>query len=68
MARVRGHPRGAYPFEVLETGNVDPLVIDMRPMIIVIADEARHGVVPAKIARKFHSTIVRSARFAGVCG
>ena len=59
-------PEGAYPFEILETGNVDPLVIDMRPMVIVIADEARHGVVPAKIARRFHSTIVEVV--ARVCG
>ncbi len=63
-------PDEVYPFEVLRTSkkdpSADPLVIDMRPMIVEVADEVRGGVAPPRIARRFHSTIV--AVIAQVCG
>ncbi len=55
-------PDGTYPFTIDESGGAesgrDPLVLDMRPMIVEVAEEARRGVAAASIARRFHSTIV----------
>src|SRR5207248_10042155 len=44
---------------------VDTLVLDMRPMIVEVAGEARRGVAPEVIGRRFHSTIVEA--IARVC-
>jgi hydrogenase maturation protein HypF len=55
----------AYPFEVSPAGE-GPLVIDTRPLIRAVADEARRGVDAARIARRFHSTLVEV--IAAVCG
>ena len=63
-------PDGTYPFTIDESGRAesgrDPLVLDMRPMIAEVAEEARRGVAAASIARRFHSTIVDV--IAQVCG
>jgi hydrogenase maturation protein HypF len=57
-------PAGAYPFD-LDQPPEGPLVIDTRPLIRAIADEARRGVGAALIARRFHSTLVEM--IAAVC-
>src|SRR4029077_3399865 len=63
-------PDGVYPFEILVTreGNppADTLVLDMRPMIAEVTGEARRGVAPAVIGRRFHSTVVEV--IARACG
>jgi hydrogenase maturation protein HypF len=47
-------PDGAYPFELGQTDE-GPLVVDTRPLIrAIVADSAS----AAKIARRFHSTVV----------
>jgi hydrogenase maturation protein HypF len=47
-------PDGAYPFELRQT-DAAPLVVDTRPLIrAIVADSAS----AAKIARRFHSTVV----------
>lgn len=53
-------PDGAYPFTVAQPPNeaAAPLVIDTRPLIKAIASEVVNGVEPARIARRFHSTMV----------
>ncbi len=43
-----------------------PLVIDTRPLIRAVAEEASRGVSAALIARRFHSTLVDL--IATVCG
>ena len=40
-------------------------MVDLRPMIVAIAGEARRGVAPAVIGRRFHATVVEV--IAGVC-
>ncbi len=59
---------GAYPFDVSqpEEGETEPLVIDTRPLIRAVADDVRRGVEAARIARRFHSTLVEV--IAVVCG
>ena len=49
-------PDGAYPFALLAPGN--RIVVDPRPLIRAIMADARDGIVPAIIARRFHSTLV----------
>ena len=49
-------PDGAYPFALLAPGN--RIVVDPRPLIRAIIADARDGIVPAIIARRFHSTLV----------
>ena len=55
-------PDRSYPFEFESPREVDadgwPLVIDTRPMIRAIADEVASGVDAARVARRFHSTMV----------
>jgi hydrogenase maturation protein HypF len=55
-------PDEAYPFEVTGpeegSGAEAALVIDTRPLIRAVAEEADRGVVAARIARRFHSTLV----------
>ena len=56
------NPDATYPFVIVE--HVDPataettLVLDMRPMIVQVSEEARRGAAAALIGRRFHSTIV----------
>jgi hydrogenase maturation protein HypF len=57
----------AYPFDVYQPPEAAvPLVIDTRPLISAVAEAARKGVEPARIARRFHSTLVEV--IAAVCG
>jgi hydrogenase maturation protein HypF len=59
-------PDGAYPFELTSTAEGEPLVIDTRPLIRAVADDAAKGTDAARIARRFHSTMVEL--IAAVCG
>jgi hydrogenase maturation protein HypF len=56
-------PEGSYPF-LLETA-ATPWVVDTRPLIRAMAEEANHSVRAALIARRFHSTLVEM--IAAVC-
>jgi hydrogenase maturation protein HypF len=55
-------PAGAYPFAIEPVRGEDSaenrLVIDTRPLITVVAEEAARGVGAALITRRFHSTLV----------
>jgi hydrogenase maturation protein HypF len=43
---------------MLERGlNSPPLVIDTRPLIRAVAEDARRGAEPGRIARRFHDTL-----------
>ncbi len=61
-------PDTAYPFTVSRPTDPanEPLVIDTRPLIRAVADDARKGVEAARIARRFHSTLVEL--IVTVCG
>jgi hydrogenase maturation protein HypF len=59
-------PNGAYPFELTAAGDEEPLVVDTRPLIRAVADDAARGVGAARIARRFHSAIVEL--IGAVCG
>jgi hydrogenase maturation protein HypF len=55
----------AYPSDLIEappsaarSASKGLVVIDTRPLIATIASEAENGVEPARIARRFHSTVV----------
>jgi hydrogenase maturation protein HypF len=62
---TEAEPDGAYPFAVgEETGAA--LVVDTRPLIVAVAEEAGKGVGAAVIARRFHTTVVDL--IADVCG
>jgi hydrogenase maturation protein HypF len=56
----------AYSFEIKSTS---PSVVDWRPMIEEMVDDARHGLEPGAISAKFHNAlveiIVAVARHAG---
>jgi hydrogenase maturation protein HypF len=62
-------PDGAYPFEIVAARQdgtaANPLVLDLRPMIVEIAEGVGRGMERAVIARRFHSTMVEA--IAGVC-
>jgi hydrogenase maturation protein HypF len=53
---------GSYPFglEGVREGELaeETLVLDMRPMIAEVAEDARRGAAASSIARRFHSTMV----------
>jgi hydrogenase maturation protein HypF len=52
-------PNGTYPFAFPEAAtNNGSLVIDVRPLIRAVADEANRGVEAAVIARRFQTTLV----------
>jgi hydrogenase maturation protein HypF len=52
-------PDGAYPFGLDQAeGSEAPLIVDTRPLIRAVAAEADRGVPAARIARRFHSTVV----------
>ena len=52
---------GAYPFEVVDAGSGSStelmLVVDTRPLIAAVAEEAGKGVAAALIGRRFHTTL-----------
>jgi hydrogenase maturation protein HypF len=60
FAAARLGPDGVYPFDLVPpaAGNHAPVVVDTRPVIQAVADEVAKGVLPARIARRFHSTMV----------
>jgi hydrogenase maturation protein HypF len=49
-------PAGAYPVTVEPAGSL--LLIDTRPLIAAVAEEATRKVDAALIARRFHSTLI----------
>jgi hydrogenase maturation protein HypF len=55
-------PDGAYPFSVApsdEGGHVgQPLIVDTRPLIRAVAEQVNHGMEAARVARRFHATVV----------
>ena len=53
----------AYPFNV---SGAAPADVDLRPMIIAVVEELRRDAGPARIAARFHATLV--AAIAEVCG
>jgi hydrogenase maturation protein HypF len=60
-------PDGWYPFDIGPgAGEEAPLVIDTRPLIRAVEEDAAKGVGAAVIARRFHSTVVEL--IAEVCG
>lgn len=48
---------GGYPFEVVAEEE-NSWIVETRPLIQAVADEALRGVESARIARRFHSTVV----------
>ncbi|HJT78759.1 MAG TPA: hypothetical protein VJ739_16260 [Gemmataceae bacterium] len=63
-------PDGTYPFELSLPGSgapgEAPLVVDTRPLIGAVAQEVAKGADPARVARRFHTTLVEI--IAVVCG
>jgi hydrogenase maturation protein HypF len=47
---------GSYPFAL--TADLDPIVVDTRPLIGALASDCRQGVPPPRVARRFHETVV----------
>ena len=61
-------PDRGYPFRFdppREGATEAPLVVDTRPLIRAVAEEATQGVAVARIARRFHSALVEL--IAAVC-
>jgi hydrogenase maturation protein HypF len=62
-------PDRGYPFQLdppCDGAAETPLVIDTRPLIRAVAEEASRGVAAGLIARRFHQTLVEVV--AAVCG
>jgi hydrogenase maturation protein HypF len=60
-------PDGSYPFDLTEgESSESPLVVDTRPLVRAVADDVRRGTDPARIGRRFHTTMVEV--IAAVCG
>jgi hydrogenase maturation protein HypF len=51
-----GQVRKSYPYEITRDG--DKTVLDLRPLVLAIADDRLKGKDPAAIAAAFHKTIV----------
>jgi hydrogenase maturation protein HypF len=60
-------PHRGYPFEISVDGHAEeaPLVVDTRPLIRAVAEDASDGAPPGAIARRFHATMVEI--IAAVC-
>jgi hydrogenase maturation protein HypF len=56
-------PEAAYPFELDGTGA--SIVVDTRPLVRAVSRDVDRDVEVARIARRFHSTLVEMIR--GVC-
>lgn len=58
-----------YPFEIVTPSRdgvpASPLVIDTRPLIRAVLDDANEGLGPGRIARRFHTSLVEIT--AAVC-
>lgn len=60
-------PEDGYPFELESPGEAGaPLILDTRPLIRAVAEDARRGVGADRIARRFHTALVNAIAF--VCG
>jgi hydrogenase maturation protein HypF len=63
-------PDEVYPLDFVEVPEEDQqeggLVADTRPLIRAIARDSTHGIEPARIARRFHATLV--VLIATLCG
>jgi hydrogenase maturation protein HypF len=61
-------PDRCYPFGIDPAGGEQetPLVVDTRPLTRAVVGDAMEGADPARIARRFHSTLVQM--IAEVCG
>ncbi|MDB5307169.1 MAG: hypF [Gemmataceae bacterium] len=63
-------PDTSYPFELGEEWEGEPpesvLIVDTRPLVRAVARDVAAGVSTARIARRFHSTLVDL--IASVCG
>lgn len=60
---ARVSPDRTYPFAFdpprqEQTTTEVPLVIDIRPLIRAVAEEAENGIEAKRIARRFHSTLI----------
>lgn len=61
LATDAGEARGAYPFTIEPPSagrDAAPDVIDTRPIIRALAEDAVRGIEPRRMARRFHTTIV----------
>jgi hydrogenase maturation protein HypF len=62
-------PDGVYPFDLVRTQEGSslqpPLLVDTRPLIRAVAQDASVGTTAALIGRRFHSTMVEL--IAAVC-
>jgi hydrogenase maturation protein HypF len=63
-------PAGTYPFAIdetrVESADESQLVVDTRPLIRAVAEDADRGTAAEIVARRFHSTLVEI--IARVCG
>jgi hydrogenase maturation protein HypF len=57
-------PDGPYPFDLV-SGAEETLVVDARPITRAVAEDVSRGVEAARIARRFHTTVVEV--IAAVC-
>lgn len=55
---MKGLPDRIYPYELSTAQASQPLLVDTRPLIRYIVEEACAGVSSASIARRFHHTLV----------
>jgi hydrogenase maturation protein HypF len=63
-------PAGVYPFAVQPASAVagrGPLGIDTRPLVAAVAEDARNNVAAARIARRFHTTLVEIVARVCIC-
>jgi hydrogenase maturation protein HypF len=66
--RATDVPAGeAYPFEIApeQSGDKPSLVVDTRPLIRAVVEDVERNMEPARVARRFHSTLVEM--IADVC-
>jgi len=47
--------KDAYPFAIDDQPT--PMLIDLRPTVLALADDAASGTAPARLAAKFHNTV-----------
>jgi hydrogenase maturation protein HypF len=58
----RSYPFAFDPPRQGQTTAEAPLVVDTRPLIRAVAEEIRQGIEAARIARRFHSTVIELIR------
>jgi hydrogenase maturation protein HypF len=61
---------GSYPFDITTTQEADSpkitLILDTRPLVRAVAEDASRGVAAAVIGRRFHTALV--GMIAATCG